>query len=100
MGEAKKNPKSIAKQENELVSPISGESILIITDLAQIGHTHLKQLLPEIKKVVETGGATITKEQLRKFEELVADGPEVITHFSNMCQYIRESVEKENSDGR
>lgn len=98
MGEAKKNPNSIAKQEGKLVSPISVESILIITDLAQIGYTQLKQLLPEMKKVVEAGGATLTKEQLRKFEELVADGPEVITHFSNMCQYIRESAPKTDSE--
>lgn len=104
MGEAKNNPTAQTKAEGKIapkekddqmkVNPISVESILIITDLAQIGHTHLSQLLPDMRKVVAEGGSNLTAEQLRKFEQLVADGPEVIAHFSNMCQYIYESAKQ------
>lgn len=99
MGEAKTNPVAIAKREGKLVNPISVESILIITDLAQIGLAHLNQLLPEMKSVVEKGDAAITPDQLRKFEELTVDGPEVIAHFSNICQYIRESARAGSDSG-
>jgi len=99
MGEHHNNINSVVKEElglgknaDKSVSPMTGENLLIITELARIGHTYLKQAVQDIAANLEKGDSAITKEQYEHFKSLYEVGFDTLAHFDAMCQYLHEQT--------
>lgn len=86
MSEADNGEKNAKPTEERY--PITEDHLFVITELAKLGLSYLKLVLPQFEK--EQDGAGKNKRQfyahLKSLYEVA--GPETVKHFDEMCQYL------------
>ena len=85
------------KQSNNspTVPPLTNEHLFVITELAKIGLGYLKQIVANEAFKVDNPDPKVAEAQEEHFRGLATiAGPETVSHFDRMCQYIYEEQQK------